>query len=148
MCRDRKTGHLSKPKLFNVKLCLMRHTDHKNGTLSEARRPRLFSIYKRITVVSSALSALMIFHLSSILKIEAMTCDEFTQYITLALISRKSLMQHNNEMLIVVKMIPNSSQLNGLDLSEILSRQLLYLHVWISSTSDKFHEIRMDNTRP
>ena len=41
MCRDRKTGHLSKPKLFNVKLRLMRHTDHKNGTPSEASRPKL-----------------------------------------------------------------------------------------------------------
>ena len=28
----RKKGHLSKPKLFNVKLRLMRNTDHKNGT--------------------------------------------------------------------------------------------------------------------
>ena len=32
MRRDGKTGHLSKPKLFNVKLCLMRNTDHKNDT--------------------------------------------------------------------------------------------------------------------
>ena len=35
MCRDRKTGRLPKPKLFNVKLRLMRHADHKYGTLSE-----------------------------------------------------------------------------------------------------------------
>ena len=33
MCRGGKTGHLPKPKFFNVKLSLMRHTDHKNGTI-------------------------------------------------------------------------------------------------------------------
>ena len=33
VCRGQKTGHLSKPKLFNVKLQLTRHTDHKNGTI-------------------------------------------------------------------------------------------------------------------
>ena len=32
-CVDWKTGHLPKPKLFIVKLRLMRHTDHKNGTI-------------------------------------------------------------------------------------------------------------------
>ena len=41
MCRVRTTGPLHEPKLFNFKLCLMRPTDHKNGTLSVARRPRL-----------------------------------------------------------------------------------------------------------
>ena len=35
MCRVRTTGPLHKPKLFNVKLHLMRHTDHKNGTPSK-----------------------------------------------------------------------------------------------------------------
>ena len=33
MCRGQKTGHLSNPKPFNVKLGLTRHTDHKNGTI-------------------------------------------------------------------------------------------------------------------
>ena len=43
MCRVRATGPLHEPKLFNFKLCLMRRTDHKNGTPSVARRPRLVS---------------------------------------------------------------------------------------------------------
>ena len=33
MFRDRKTGHLPKPKQCNVKLRLMRHSDLKNGTI-------------------------------------------------------------------------------------------------------------------
>ena len=45
MCRVRTTGPLHEPKLFNFKLCLMRRTDHKNGTPSVARRPRLVSLY-------------------------------------------------------------------------------------------------------
>ena len=44
MFRDRTTGPFHEPKLFNFKLCLMRRTDHKNGTPSVARRPRLFYI--------------------------------------------------------------------------------------------------------
>ena len=48
MCRDRKAGHLSKPKLFDVKLRLMRHTDHKNGTPSGARMPRLVIIQSQV----------------------------------------------------------------------------------------------------
>ena len=43
---DWTTGPLHAPKLFNVKLRLMRHIDHKNGTPSEARRPRLVTIYR------------------------------------------------------------------------------------------------------
>ena len=37
----RTTGPLHEPKHFNFKLRLMRHTDHKNGTPSVAKRPRL-----------------------------------------------------------------------------------------------------------
>ena len=37
----RTTGPLHEPKLFIFKLRLMRHTDHKNGTPSVAKRPRL-----------------------------------------------------------------------------------------------------------
>ena len=48
MCRVWTTGPLHAPKVFEVKLRLMRQTDHKNGTPSKARRPRLVSIYKRL----------------------------------------------------------------------------------------------------
>ena len=42
----RTTGPLHAPKLFDFKLCLMRHTDHKNGSPSEARRSRfVITIY-------------------------------------------------------------------------------------------------------
>ena len=37
----RITGPLHEPKLFNFKLGFMRHTDHKNGTPSVAKRHRL-----------------------------------------------------------------------------------------------------------
>ena len=37
----RITGPLHEPKLFNFKLGFMRHTDHKNGTPSVAKRNRL-----------------------------------------------------------------------------------------------------------
>ena len=41
MCRVRTIGPPHNPKLFDFKSCLMRRTDHKNGTLSLARRPWL-----------------------------------------------------------------------------------------------------------
>ena len=45
--------HLRKSKLFKVELCLMRHYYHKNGTPSEARRPRLVpNIRKNIKMVN------------------------------------------------------------------------------------------------
>ena len=37
----RTTVPLDKPKIFNFKLRLIRWTDHKNGTPSVAKRPRL-----------------------------------------------------------------------------------------------------------
>ena len=49
MCRVRATGHLHKPQLFKVKLVLIRHTEHKDGTLSISRRPRIV-FYKSICV--------------------------------------------------------------------------------------------------
>ena len=33
MCRVGTTGPVHAPKFFKVKLCLMRWTDHKNGTI-------------------------------------------------------------------------------------------------------------------
>ena len=49
MCRVRATGPLHQPKLYKVKLHLMRRTEHKDGTLSILRRPRLV-FYKSICV--------------------------------------------------------------------------------------------------
>ena len=45
MCRVKTTGPIHKPKLFNFKLCLLRRTDHTNGTPNVARRSRLVSCY-------------------------------------------------------------------------------------------------------
>ena len=47
MCRVRTTGPLHAPKLFEVKLRLMRQTDQKNGTPSVAKRPRLVKYIMR-----------------------------------------------------------------------------------------------------
>ena len=52
MCTVRTTGPLHKPKLFNFKLRSVRHTDHKNGAPSEARRPTLV-LYVYITIHTS-----------------------------------------------------------------------------------------------
>ena len=81
-------------------------------------------------------------------KFEAMTCNEFTQYIYSRLdkhAKRPPPMQHNHEILIVVKMIPNSSELNELDLSEILSRQLMYMYGFLQHHTT-FMRYQMDNT--
>ena len=46
--RVRTTDLLHAPKLFNFKLCLMRYSDLKNSTPSEARMPRLVIIQSQV----------------------------------------------------------------------------------------------------
>ena len=61
MFRVRTTGPLHELKLFNFKLCLMRRTDHKNGTPSVARRPRLVP-YTTIKLLDRSRPITQVYH--------------------------------------------------------------------------------------
>ena len=50
MCGIRTADPFHAPKLFKVKLRLMRQTDHKNGTPSVAMRPGLVYIHLSIYI--------------------------------------------------------------------------------------------------
>ena len=83
-CRVRRTGPLYEPTPFEVKLRLMRQTDHKNGTPSVARRPRLIYIYIYI-------------HIPAYIHIQAPACVYIHIY-TVAILSHSLVIPscHNN----------------------------------------------------